>query len=211
MSLTKFFSFVFFAALLAWVGGFFIYSGLIPREETVDYGATDAVAVLTGGNKRLLEGVILMEQQIADRMLISGVGGNATLDHLLESIGVEKSQTEAFAARIEIDRESRSTAENADAIAAWIKKHRLRHLRLVTANYHMPRALYELRQRAPYFPVVAHPVFSPSFKTHAWWRHPNSIALIFSEYNKFLAAFVMHGAMSWPSTGDEGYSESHLK
>jgi len=181
------------ALFIAWTSGFFMFVGAVPKEETVDYGSTDGVAVLTGGKRRVLEGMILMEQQISDRMLISGVGGNATLDALLMSLGVAPKDAAGYSSRIEIDYDSHSTAQNAEAIAEWAKKHRLRHIRLVTSNYHMPRAMYELRRQMPLFPVVAHPVFTPAFRADHWWRHPNSIGILLAEYTKFIAAIAVHG------------------
>lgn len=176
--------------LALWTAGFFIFASGVPTAEPSDYESTDGVAVLTGGKRRLLEGVILMEQQIADRMLISGVGGNASLDGLLLAVGANPKEAASYASRIEIDRVSDSTAENADAIAAWAKRHRLRNVRLVTSNYHMPRAMYELRRRMPLFRIVAHPVFTPAFRAESWWMHPNSAGILFTEYVKFVAAIL---------------------
>jgi uncharacterized SAM-binding protein YcdF (DUF218 family) len=183
------------ACLAAWAAGFAAFVLAVPGEEAADYGTTDGVAVLTGGQGRLLEGLIILEQQIAGRMLVSGVGGNATVRQLLASAGVEGKRADPFAPLIDLDYGSQHTADNAEAVAAWIKRHRFRHIRLITSNYHMPRAMYELRQQGPamaHFPVVAHPVFSGSFAEEGWRLRPASVLMLLSEYHKLLAAMARH-------------------
>ena len=67
-------------------------------------------------------------------------------------------------------------------------------IRLVTANYHMPRSLIEFRRAMPSILIVPHPVYPPQFKRSRWWLWPGTAALLASEFNKYMIAmFRQHG------------------
>ncbi|MDP6952784.1 MAG: YdcF family protein, partial [Alphaproteobacteria bacterium] len=74
--------------------------------------------------------------------------------------------------------------------AAWMAKEGYRSLRLVTAAYHMPRSLLEFHRAMPDLRLIPHPVFPDSVRLDAWWRHPGTVALLASEYAKYLLAHV---------------------
>jgi uncharacterized SAM-binding protein YcdF (DUF218 family) len=63
-------------------------------------------------------------------------------------------------------------------------------LRLVTASYHMRRALLEFRRILPDTAIVAHPVFPDAFKREQWWRWPGTAHLLAVEYSKYLGALA---------------------
>ncbi|MEJ0070861.1 MAG: 1-acyl-sn-glycerol-3-phosphate acyltransferase [Pseudomonadota bacterium] len=64
-------------------------------------------------------------------------------------------------------RRARRTADdtigNAAETAEFVHSHAIASLRLVTASYHMPRALLELRRALPEVRIVEHPVFPAGF------------------------------------------------
>jgi uncharacterized SAM-binding protein YcdF (DUF218 family) len=67
-------------------------------------------------------------------------------------------------------------------------------LRLVTANYHMPRSLLEFRHAMPDLEIVPHPVFPENFKQDEWWLWSRSASLVASEYSKYLIALLRTAA-----------------
>ena len=80
------------------------------------------------------------------------------------------------------------TVGNATETAAWMGREGFSSLRLVTAAYHMRRALLEFRRAMPEAAIVAHPVFPDAFKRDRWWRWPGTAHLLAVEYTKYLAA-----------------------
>jgi uncharacterized SAM-binding protein YcdF (DUF218 family) len=66
---------------------------------------------------------------------------------------------------------------------------RFTRLIIVTADYHMPRAMLELRavMREPQFQLQSYAVPTPSLKARRWWRSPRSARLMVVEYSKYLA------------------------
>jgi uncharacterized SAM-binding protein YcdF (DUF218 family) len=83
-----------------------------------------------------------------------------------------------------------NTAGNAYETADWMRAQGLRSLRLVTANYHMQRALLEFHMAMPEAEIVSHPVASASVPLPQWWQQRRTADLIIGEYDKYLVALL---------------------
>ncbi|UFN47332.1 YdcF family protein [Roseomonas sp. OT10] len=117
--------------------------------------ATDGIAVLTGGPDRVEAGLRLALGRPEARLIVSGVGEDADLAALTRVAGVEPY---ALLGRVHLGREARSTRGNAVEVAAWARAEGLRSVTVVTAGFHMPRAMLELRRAAPGVELVPYPV-----------------------------------------------------
>ena len=91
--------------------------------------------------------------------------------------------------KIELENRSTNTVENAIETGEWIRKNKVRSIRLVTSNYHIPRSLEEFRSQNPQIKIVPHPVYSDNVSPQ-WWKNRGSFCLIASEYNKFLYVYL---------------------
>ena len=107
---------------------------------------------MTGGADRIEVGLRLLADNRAPILLISGIGGKADLPTLARGSGVD---TAALADRVKLGRAATSTHGNALETAAWARDNGIGKLIVVTAWYHMPRALTELRRTVP--GVALHP------------------------------------------------------
>jgi uncharacterized SAM-binding protein YcdF (DUF218 family) len=105
---------------------------------------TDAIVVLTGGSGRLERGFDLVQRGVSRRMLISGVDRTVRPNELAEAYHVDPRLIDCC---VVLGRESFDTRSNADEVAHWVERRRVRSIRLVTNELHMPRARYELRKR----------------------------------------------------------------
>ncbi|MEP4888089.1 MAG: YdcF family protein, partial [Alphaproteobacteria bacterium] len=83
---------------------------------------------------------------------------------------------------------ARNTRENAVEAAGWVAANGVTSLRLVTADFHMPRSLLEFHSRLPDVKIVPDPVTSENVHLTRWWRWPGTAFLLAGEYNKYLAA-----------------------
>ncbi|MEJ2117237.1 MAG: hypothetical protein P8Y36_04745, partial [Alphaproteobacteria bacterium] len=63
---------------------------------------------------------------------------------------------------------------------------RFRSLIVVTASYHMPRSLAELRRAMPDTELRPYPVTPHSVNLKSWWTDKDAMQLLMSEYVKFL-------------------------
>jgi uncharacterized SAM-binding protein YcdF (DUF218 family) len=159
-----------FVALL-YVLGYAVFAVMLPRPA--DDRMTDAIVVLTGGANRIERGLDLLQRHRAQRMLISGVARTVRPADLAARY---PGQAPLFKCCIDLGRESVDTRSNAEEVARWMDKRKFRSIRLVTTDWHMPRARFELsRQLGGKAEVVGDAVESnPSFRQ------------LFTEYNKYL-------------------------
>jgi uncharacterized SAM-binding protein YcdF (DUF218 family) len=159
------------AIVLLYLLGYAVFAVALPRPA--DERTTDAIVVLTGGAKRIERGLDLMARNKAKRMLVSGVARTVRPEELAAQYGADDS---LFRCCVDLGRESVDTRSNAEEVARWMDKHKFRSMRLVTTDWHMPRARFELSRRlGGGIAVTGDAVESnPSF------------AQLFTEYNKYL-------------------------
>ena len=130
-------------ALIIFYGiGYAAFAMMLPTPAGDE--RTDAIVVLTGGSGRLERGFALVERGVARRMLISGVNRTVRPNELAEAYEVDERLLDCC---VVLGRESFDTRSNADEVARWTQRRRIRSIRLVTNEVHMPRARYELRKR----------------------------------------------------------------
>jgi uncharacterized SAM-binding protein YcdF (DUF218 family) len=125
----------------------------------------------------------------ADRLLLSGIGGGSDLATLGRLAGIE---TTPLADRITVGRYAASTRGNGVETAAWAEQNHIGSLIVVTAAYHMPRALAELRQDLPdvrLYPLPVGPSEHGRAEKGVSWR------LEAAEYTKYL--LTASGLSAW--------------
>jgi uncharacterized SAM-binding protein YcdF (DUF218 family) len=157
--------------ILLYALGYALFAVVLPREAADVQ--TDAIVVLTGGAKRIERGLDLLRARKAQRMLISGVARTVRPQELAAEYAIEPALLDCC---IDLGREAIDTRSNADEVAAWAKRHKIRSVRLVTTDWHMLRARFELARQLPDdVEVVTDAVESnPRFRQ------------LFTEYNKYL-------------------------
>lgn len=164
--------------------GFLWFVETLSRQDT-EYGKpVDGIAALTGGADRIGDALMVLEEGRAKRLLISGVGAQVSEKALIRAAG----HAELFNCCVDLGREALNTVGNAIETSAWVRKHNYRSLLLVTSNYHMPRAMVELKRHLKDVLIIPHPVIAGSVPVQGWWRDPSLFRLLFTEYLKYLAA-----------------------
>jgi len=175
------------ALAVAYFGGLWWFAAGIPREGPVDLRGADAIVVLTGGQLRLREGLRLLAEGRGKKLLVSGVARGVELADLLRAQRHEAGGVECC---VELGYDADSTQGNAREAAAFAARENFSSLRLVTANYHMRRALLEFRRAMPDVAIVPHSVYPENFRVENWWRWPGTYALLQAEYHKYVGALL---------------------
>lgn len=139
------------------LGAYGWFLGRIPTSIAEPQRQTDGIVVLTGGALRLDEAVILLADGRARRLLISGVSIDSKPEDIRERLPAIGD--ELFRCCVDLGYQARNTIGNAGEAAAWARANGMKTLRIVTAAYHMPRTLIELRRVLPGVEFVPHPVF----------------------------------------------------
>ncbi len=192
-------SFAFLGALaaFAWLAGFvwFVRDSLRPAPLPAH---ADGIVALTGGADRIATALQLLQQNRARLLLISGVGPSTEFAALFRGTGIAP---QTLAGRVTVGRAATDTLGNADEAADWARAHALRSLIVVTASYHMKRALTEIGRTLPDTALYPAPVLPPALRGEAGL---STIRLLADEYTKFLAAELgltrwQHGREPEPS------------
>lgn len=174
-------------AAAGWLAGLVWFAETMARTMPRAEDRTDAVVVLTGGAGRLAVGVDLLARGHARKLFVSGVSPGVDATKLLRLVNREGRDLECCMA---LGYAADDTRGNAAETARWMREQGYTSLRLVTANYHMRRALLEFARLMPGIAIVPHPVLPEGFDAERWWRRLGSLRLIVSEYVKYLVALL---------------------
>jgi uncharacterized SAM-binding protein YcdF (DUF218 family) len=171
----------------AYLGGLVWFAQTI--AETVDdpSAPTDAIVVLTGGSQRIQSGLQLLTAGMAKKLFVSGVYHGTDVSALLRT---QPQSPDALQCCIVLGHAADNTYGNASETAAWMRQEGYRSLRLVTASYHMRRALLEFERAMPDVRIIPHPVFPEAVRQERWWAWPGTLDLIIGEYDKYLWALM---------------------
>lgn len=137
----------------------------------------DGIVALTGGAGRIETALRLLADGQAPLLLISGAGRGTDLAQL---VPIDSNLT----GRVTVGHAAMSTAGNATETAAWAHGHGIRRLIVVTAGYHMPRALLELQHALPGVQFQAVPAQSPALRGAP---PATTVRMLANEYDKLLA------------------------
>jgi uncharacterized SAM-binding protein YcdF (DUF218 family) len=166
-----------------WLLGLLWFIHLASRE-TAPPSHIDAIVVLTGGPDRVEVALRLLADGAADRLLVSGAGEKTDFAALAHRAGLDPAP---FEQRIKLGHAAHTTRGNALETAAWAHDQGLGSLLVVTAWFHMPRALVELRRAMPAVTIVAYPVGQLSAEE---FTHGATARRLIGEYHKYLAALT---------------------
>lgn len=183
-----------------WFAGLIWFLQTVPSSANDSDTQVDAAIVLTGGQGRVDLGLKRLAEGKAKKLFISGVNNHATPQHIIEPALKRASEDLALpkAAPIELGYNATSTIGNAAEVVEWVENERVTSIRLITANYHMPRSLLEFKETLPlHITILPDPVFPSGFHKADWWKGGESSHLLLSEYHKLIASYLRHRVIAW--------------
>ncbi|HEX7943206.1 MAG TPA: YdcF family protein, partial [Phenylobacterium sp.] len=136
----------------------------------------------------------LLEDGYGRRVLVSGVNRMATREDIRN---VSRAVRRLYDCCVDLGFTAADTVGNARETAAWAQAMRYRSLIIVTADYHMPRAMLELNAvlRDTGITAQTYAVPTRSLKDRHWWRNPAAARLMVVEYCKYLAILGREGVL----------------
>jgi len=184
----KFLTFIAILVLI-WTIGLFAFAdrvrGFTPAPEPA---RADAIVALTGPSaERVNAAIRLLEHGKGQRVLISGVNREVRRQELR---ALTPGSNRLFNCCVDLGFEAEDTVGNAQEIAAWADAKGYDSLIVVTSDYHMPRALTEIRAAAPGVELTPYAVETPSLDNSRWWRAAVTARRMTLEYMKYLAALA---------------------
>ena len=124
---------------IAWALGFCVFMLALPGPLAPN--TTDAIVVPTGAAGRIDRGLALLRARQARRMLVTGVAPGVRESDLAREYRVSPA---VLACCVDLGGEAVDTRSNALEAAAWLRRRQFRSVRLVTSDWHVPRARMEL-------------------------------------------------------------------
>lgn len=200
----KFLTFIAIIVMI-WLVGLFAFAervrGFTPAAEPA---RADAIVALTGPSaERVNAAIRLLEQDKGGRVLISGVNREVRRQELR---ALTPGSNKLFNCCVDLGFEAEDTIGNAQEIAAWADAKGYDSLIVVTSDYHMPRALTEIRAASPELELTPYAVETPSLDDSRWWRAAVTARRMTLEYMKYLAALgraLIGQTGERPATGAE--------
>lgn len=157
----------------------------------------EGIVALTGAysNQRIGAAVGLLEDGYGRRLLVSGVDRQASREDIRH---VSRAVRRLYDCCVDLGFNAADTVGNARETAAWARAMRYSSLIVVTADYHMPRAMLELRAglRGVDVTLQSYAVATPALNAPRWWRRPASARLMVVEYCKYLAILGREAILS---------------
>jgi len=180
---------LFLIVLMVWTVGLLAFAARVDKSTPPDEPeAAQAIVALTGNaTMRITTGVKLLELNKGKRLLVSGVNKEV---RPVELQAVSKATRGVYDCCIDLGYEAADTKGNGAETAAWAKAHHYTDLIVVTADYHMPRALLELHGAMPGVELTPYPVKTDELDAGHWWRTGRSAKRMSIEYSKYLAVMA---------------------
>jgi uncharacterized SAM-binding protein YcdF (DUF218 family) len=165
-----------------WLAGFAIFLiAVFTSSPPNPLPLADGIVALTGGDDRLSEALALLADHQAPRLLISGAGRGTYLGDFTQDDAQAATQ---YAADITIGHMAGTTHGNAVEAANWVHAYQMHSLIIVTADYHMPRALQEMQAALPGVTLIPYPVRPPAMRK---MLSLPTLRMLAGEYSKYLA------------------------
>jgi len=179
----------FMVVVLIWLAGLAAFAARVQQSTPqAEPQAADGIVVLTGANsnERIAAAVQLLAEHQGKRVLVSGVNRDVSREQLRTASNTVR---RLYDCCVDLGFTAADTVGNARETAEWAKAMRFHSLIIVTTDYHMPRAMLELRAilRSRAITLQTYAVPTEALKSRHWWRSPGSARLMVVEYSKYLA------------------------
>ena len=186
---------LFLIIIAIWIAGLLAFAARVSRSTPApEPPAADAIVALTGpSNARIAAAMKLLEDGRGQRLLVSGVNPVASRADIRS---VSKAPTRLYNCCVDLGFSAANTVGNARETAAWARAYGYRKLIVVTADYHMPRAVLELRGALPEGQFQPYPVATDELNPRHWWGTPLSARRMVVEYCKYLVILTREAILS---------------
>ena len=182
-------------AVMLWGVGLLAFASRVAHATpAADPGRAQGIVALTGGsNRRLQAAMALLQAGHGRRLLISGVNRRTTREQIRQVARAVAGPT--YDCCVDLGFEAIDTVGNAREASEWARARGYDRLILVTADYHMPRALLELRGAMPRVRLTPYPVATEDVDARRWWKTPQGLRLMVMEYDKYLVILAREAVL----------------
>lgn len=145
----------------------------------------EAVTALTGGADARIIAAIQLADSLDLPLLISGVGIDTTPADIAGIARVSPAQIDCC---VTLGRAAATTEGNGAETADWARRKKVTRIIVVTSEYHMDRALLELKRAMPEGTFIPHAVMTTKVRPSDWYKDATTAKLLIEEWIKFRLA-----------------------
>lgn len=153
----------------------------------------EAVAALTGRSDSRIISAIQLAESLDLPLLISGVNVDATPADIARVASVDVDKIECC---VTLGKAAASTEGNGDEVADWARRKKVERIIVVTSEYHMERALFELRRAMPEGYFIPHAVMTTKVRPADWYRDQSTAKTLIEEWIKYRLAGLRNAALN---------------
>jgi len=178
-----------------WCVGLWAFAARVASSTPAfDPPTADAIVALTGASSVRIEAAVqLLEAGKGRRLLISGVNPQARRSEVKY---VARGVGRIWDCCVDLGFRAENTRGNALETAHWVAYHHYKSLIVVTADYHIPRSILELKSTMPGVTMYPYPVVTDTVNARRWWVRGEDTRRIVVEYSKYLAILARETARS---------------
>ena len=182
-------------ALAIWIAGLMAFAARVERlTPAAEPPQAEGIVALTGASDLRLEAAMrLLENGKGRRLLVSGVNRRTTR---ADVAGVTDAAKAVFDCCVDLGFTAYDTLGNARETAEWARTLGYKRLILVTADFHMPRAMMELKSAMPEATIIPFPVATPTLDAQHWRESGEGARRMALEYLKYLAILAREAVLS---------------
>jgi uncharacterized SAM-binding protein YcdF (DUF218 family) len=194
--------------VMIWAVGLLAFATRVEHSTpAAEPPVADGIVALTGASVIRLEAATkLLEEGKGKRLLVSGVNRQASRADILD---VTKAGKKVYDCCVDLGFMAADTVGNAEETAEWARTKGYRKLILVTADFHMPRALLELHAAMPEAQIIPYPVLTETLDTPRWTRTSRGVRFMALEYTKYLAILGREALLRLGPKGKAANQEAH--
>jgi uncharacterized SAM-binding protein YcdF (DUF218 family) len=180
--------------LMIWTVGLFAFAARVARSTPAEVPQpADGIVALTGPSAvRIAAAMKLLEDGKAKRLLVSGVNRRASRADIRS---VAKAPGRLYDCCVDLGFSANDTIGNARETAAWARHNHFTRLIIVTADYHMPRAVVELKGALPEGQLQPYPVATDELDARHWWTSGWAARRMVVEYCKYLVILAREAVL----------------
>lgn len=187
------------AALLGFYG-FVVFANSACRSQIGRTAPADGIVVLTGGgDRRIDEGLRLLEEGQGRRLLISGINPRTSPQDLRRTA---HSSNVKFDCCVDFGYVAQDTIGNAEETRAWAERNRFTRLIVVTSSYHMLRSMSELSRVLPDATLIPNPIVPRFLRDEPWWLSLSTTRILAVEYVKVIPSLARSWALRLMRSGE---------
>jgi uncharacterized SAM-binding protein YcdF (DUF218 family) len=150
----------------------------------------EAIAALTGAADARIISAIQLADSLNLPLLISGVNVDARPIDIARVANVDVDKIDCC---VTLGKAAATTEGNGAEVADWARRKNVKRIIVVTSEYHMERALYELQRAMPEGHFIPHAVMTTKVRPADWYRDPSTAKLLLEEWMKYRLA-ALRGA-----------------